>query len=156
MFPEAARAACDGQEDGNGRRKKSFELKPREEDPREEEGISNRQLYPTFIPPLTPSRGSEGTHNGSEGFVDPFIEDRRVYFRIASDGSIRALQPPASYMIRLLRLDREFLRKLRQLRILKHAWRQRVAELRRKAESGELPEPTELARICAAIEALLH
>ena len=102
-----------------------------------------------------PARGRDGTHNSSEGFVDPFAEDRRIYFAISPDGSIRPLQPPARYMIRLLRLDREFLRKLRELRILKHQWRQRVAEIRRKAEAGELPQPEELARTCAAIESLL-
>ena len=102
-----------------------------------------------------PAIGGEGTHNGSEGFVDPFTENRLDYFEISPDGSIQPLQPPAQYLIRLLHLVREFLRKLRELRILKNQWRQRVAEIRRKAEAGELPQPEELARTCAAIESLL-
>ena len=103
-----------------------------------------------------PARGSEGTHNGSEGFVDPFADDRRAYFEVLPDGRIQSLRPPAAYLIRLLRLDREFMRKLRELRILRNLWRQRVAEIRRKAGAGELPHPDELARTCAAIEALLE
>lgn len=88
--------------------------------------------------------------------MDPFAEDRRAYFEVMPDGRIRPLQPPANYLIRLLRLDREYMRKLRELRMLKHLWGQRVAEIRRKAEAGELPHPNELARTCAAIEALLE
>jgi hypothetical protein len=102
-----------------------------------------------------PARGSTGTHNGSEGFVDPFSHDRRAYFEVLPDGRIQPLQPPAKYLIRLLRLDREYMRKLREMRILKHLCRLRVAEVRRKAEAGELPHPNELARTCAAIELLL-
>jgi hypothetical protein len=103
-----------------------------------------------------PARGSDGTHNGSEGFLDPFAEDRRTYFEVAPDGAIKALRPPAGYMIRLLRLDREFMRKLRELRRLKHLWRQRVADIRRRVEAGTLPHPEELVRTCAAIEVLLE
>jgi hypothetical protein len=58
-------------------------------------------------------------------------------------------------MIRLLRLDRQFLRKLRELRMLRYVWRQRVAEMRRKAESGEVPDPAQLAKTLEAIEMLL-
>ena len=72
------------------------------------------------------------------------------------DGRIQSLRPPAAYLIRLLRLDREFMRKLRELRVLRHLLRQRFAEIRLKAEAGELPHPDELARTCAAIEALLE
>jgi hypothetical protein len=104
---------------------------------------------------LWPARDTNSTHNGSEGFVDPFAEDRRSYFEVKPDGAIQPLQVPASYMIRLLRLDREFLRKLRELRILKNQWRERVIHMRRKAEAGEVPEPAELARVLEAIEALL-
>jgi len=102
-----------------------------------------------------PALGSNDTHNGSDGFIDPFVEDRRTYFEIASDGSIKPLRPPAVYMIRLLRLDRQFLRKLRELRMLKFVWRQRVAEMRRKAEAGQVPDPAQLAVTLAAIETLL-
>lgn len=102
-----------------------------------------------------PARGSDGTHNGSEGFVDPFAEDRRAFFEVVPDGSIQPLRAPAGYMIRLLRLDRVFLRKVRELRILRNLWRQRVSEIRRKAEAGEIPDPAELARTLGVIEALL-
>ena len=102
-----------------------------------------------------PARGSDGTHNGSEGFVDPFAENRKAYFQVDFDGSIQPLRAPAGYMIRLLRLDRQFLRKLRELRILRDQWRQQVIRMRHKAEAGEVPEPAELARVLEAIESLL-
>src|SRR3989442_3014563 len=41
------------EEDGNGRRKKSFQSEGSEENAAEEDGISNRHLSTTFIPPLT-------------------------------------------------------------------------------------------------------
>jgi hypothetical protein len=102
-----------------------------------------------------PARGSNATHNGTEGFVDPFIENRQGYFQVDGDGYIHPLRAPAGYMIRLLRLDREFLRKLRELRILKQHWRNRVTQLRQKIEAGEAVNPNELARTLKAIEALL-
>lgn len=102
-----------------------------------------------------PAQGRVETHNGVEGFIDPFADDRRAYFKITHDGRIQSLQPPAAYMVRLLRLDRKFLRKLRELRMLRHQLRERVVEIRRNAEAGELPHPEELARTCAALELLL-
>ena len=41
------------EEDANGRRKKSFQSEGSEENAAEEDGISNRHLSTTFIPPLT-------------------------------------------------------------------------------------------------------
>ena len=102
-----------------------------------------------------PARGSDNTHNGSEGFVDPFSQDRLSHFEITPNGTIKPLRAPAGYLIRLLRLDREFLRKLRELRILKHEWRQRVIAMRQRVEIGEIPELGELVRTLEAIETLL-
>ncbi len=102
-----------------------------------------------------PARGSDATHNGTEGFIDPFIENRQSYFQINPDGSIHPLRAPAGYMIRLLRLDREFLRKTRELRVLRERWRNRVAQLRQKIEAGEIVHPDELVRTLKAIECLL-
>ena len=102
-----------------------------------------------------PARGSNATHNGTEGFIDPFTENRQSFFLVNADGSISPLQAPARYMIRLLRLDREFLRKTRELRILKEHWRNRVAQLRHQIEAGKVVDPVELARTLKAIEELL-
>ena len=101
-----------------------------------------------------PARGSDATHNNSEGFIDPFT-DRLEYFKILPDGNIQALKPPAAYIIRLLRLEREYLRKIRELRILRALWKQRVIKMREKVEAGELPSGEELLRTLTAIEALL-
>jgi hypothetical protein len=103
-----------------------------------------------------PAFGSDSTHNGSEGFLDPFSEDRLEYFSFSGNGEIHALKPPAAYIIRLLRLEREYLRKLRELRILKDLWCRKIRDLRKKAEAGELPKSEELAKTLAAIEALLQ
>jgi hypothetical protein len=65
-----------------------------------------------------PARGTPHTHNGTDGFVDPFEVDRSAYFAIGPDGQIEALQQPAAYIIGLLHLKREFLRKLREKRTL--------------------------------------
>jgi hypothetical protein len=102
-----------------------------------------------------PARGIDAPHNGKDGFIDPFDDDRLAYFEISLNGEIRAIKSPATYVIRLLRLDREFLRKLRELRILKSRWRKKVTDIRRMAEAGKLPHPKELAETLAAIEALL-
>jgi hypothetical protein len=102
-----------------------------------------------------PARGSGATHNGKDGFIDPFAEDRLAYFGIDADGRIGALQPPAGYMIRLLRLDREFLRKLREARRLRAVLRMRVGALRMRIARGGTVDAAELDTTLAAVEALL-
>ena len=102
-----------------------------------------------------PARGTDATHNGRDGFVDPFADDRLKYFEIAVNGEIRALKSPAHYMIRLLRMDREFLRKLRELRQLRALWHKKVTEIRNLIKNGKTPDPAELDKTLAAIEALL-
>jgi len=103
-----------------------------------------------------PARGTDATHNGRDGFIDPFAEDRLEYFEVALNGEIRALQPPAGYIVRLLRLDREFLRKLRYLRLLRSLWRKKVADLRERIAKGDMPNAEELDQTLAAIKALLE
>ena len=102
-----------------------------------------------------PARCTDGTHNGRDGFIDPFVEDRLHYFKMATNGEISALKSPARYMIRLLRLDREFLRKLRQIRQLRERLREKVAAIRACLKMGEIPDVAELDDTFAAVEALL-
>ena len=59
----------------------------------------------------------------------------------------RAIKPSASYVITLLRLDREFLRKLREARILRILWKDKLTNLRKRIE--------ELLETLAVIETLL-
>src|SRR3989442_15224877 len=54
------------QEDGNGRRKKSFQSEGSEENAAEEDGISNRHLSTTFIPPLTRPRGCASSRDSND------------------------------------------------------------------------------------------
>ena len=58
-------------------------------------------------------------HDGNVGFIDPFSDFRSDYFEIGSQGEITAKREPASYIIRLLELDRPYLTKLREARILR-------------------------------------
>ena len=98
-----------------------------------------------------PALGTPHTHNGTEGFVDPFAVDRLKYFSIERDGRIKPTAPPAPYMIRLLHLDREFLRKLRYKRILMAQVEKRVAdleaELQADAQAGRLSAPEKMLTV---------
>jgi hypothetical protein len=67
---------------------------------------------------LWPALGTVYTFVGNEGFVDPFAVNRRRYFAVRANGRIEAKKPPASYMIKLLGLDRTFMRRLRERRRL--------------------------------------
>jgi 5-methylcytosine-specific restriction endonuclease McrA len=65
-----------------------------------------------------PSGDPDRSYNDREGWIDPFHECRADFFEISEDGTLRALKAPAEYVIRLLRLNRELLRRLRQRRRL--------------------------------------
>ncbi len=65
-----------------------------------------------------PALGTTETISGNEGFVDPFAEDRRDYFRVLSTGELRPLKPPAPYLISLLLLNRFAVRRIRKQRAL--------------------------------------
>lgn len=65
-----------------------------------------------------PSTHPTEPHDGTVGFVDPFADDRRCYFRIAEDGELVPLRHPAQYLIRVLALNRRHLKLLRLRRIL--------------------------------------
>lgn len=68
-----------------------------------------------------PSTAVGQCHDGTLGFVDPFGDDRSRYFGVVpDDGAIICRQPPASYVVRLLQLDRRLLRLLRVRRMLRH------------------------------------
>lgn len=63
-----------------------------------------------------PARGTDDTIVGQEGFIDPFSEDRRNYFEVRSNGELVALNPPATYMITLLVLNRATRKRVRERR----------------------------------------
>lgn len=66
-----------------------------------------------------PSTHPVNPHDGVVGFVDPFVDDRRLYFGVEADGALVHRLPPAAYMIKLLQLNRPLLKLLRLRRILK-------------------------------------
>ena len=66
-----------------------------------------------------PSTDPNNSHDGSAGFIDPFADDRKLYFQILSDGEVRGLNPVGNYLIRLFALNRPYLRLLRLRRILR-------------------------------------
>ena len=109
-----------------------------------------------------PARGTAYTHNGIDGWVDPFAEDRLSYFSINPDGQIEPLQHPANYIIGLLHLKREFLRKLREKRLLMAEWQARrsviKAELQEAINAGGQTDPRimlEFIQASERIDALL-
>lgn len=109
-----------------------------------------------------PARGTPYTHDGANGFIDPFKEDRLEYFEVKSDGQLEAVKPPAAYMIGLLHLKREYLRKLREKRLLLAELRIRRAslkgELQADLDSGRKSDPRimlEFIEIWDRFEALL-
>jgi hypothetical protein len=64
-----------------------------------------------------PSTHPTDPHDGVVGFIDPFADDRRLYFSVESDGELTPLRPPAKYLIRVLALNRPHLKLLRTRRI---------------------------------------
>jgi hypothetical protein len=64
-----------------------------------------------------PSTDAVASHDGTVGFIDPFHEPRHIYFEVAPDGELIALRLPATYLIRLLALNRPLLKLLRRRRI---------------------------------------
>lgn len=65
-----------------------------------------------------PSSDPDASHDGSVGFIDPFNDNRQLYFEVLSNGELRGLNPVGIYLIRLFALNRPFLRLLRLRRIL--------------------------------------
>jgi hypothetical protein len=109
-----------------------------------------------------PARGTPHTHDGINGFVDPFVEDRLNYFSITPDGQVEPLRPPANYIIGLLHLKREFLRKVREKRLLVLKWRalrnKLKAELQADLDAGRQTNPKKMLdfiETCERIDAML-
>jgi len=58
------------------------------------------------------------SYSGQVGFIDPFEEESTSYFHITAKGFIEPLKPPAEYIIKILRLNRDgsvYKRKARML-----------------------------------------
>lgn len=66
-----------------------------------------------------PSTHETEPHDGTVGFVDPFTDDRRQYFDVRDDGTLVCKKHPATYIAKLLQLDRPLLKLLRLRRILR-------------------------------------
>lgn len=65
---------------------------------------------------------------GGEGFIEPFVDDRKEYFQIADNGELVPQKPPAEYLIILLALDRIALQKIREKRLLNFQMMTRIDE----------------------------
>jgi hypothetical protein len=97
-----------------------------------------------------PSGDPHLSYNRAEGWIQPFEELRSEFFEVLEDGSLRGKKPPAEYMIRLLRLNRELLRRLRQRRMLLATLPHTIVPLETKwravADGREPGDPTAIAR----------
>jgi hypothetical protein len=75
-----------------------------------------------------PSSHATDPHDGVVGFIDPFNEDRKLYFSVAIDGELMPLRAPAQYLIRVLALNRPHLKLLRTRRIFQTQLRNYIAK----------------------------
>jgi hypothetical protein len=66
------------------------------------------------------------------GFVDPFIESMQSYFSIKTDGMIEPLRPPATYLEKVLHLNRYARKQVRYLRIITSRIEQFRSQLERE------------------------
>lgn len=85
------------------------------------------------------------SHDGQAGFVDPFLEDRLHFFRVKADGEVECLQGPATYMVKLLKLNRKARVQVRRMRLIRkdlmtltHECVERTRVLVKSWESGKL------------------
>jgi hypothetical protein len=58
------------------------------------------------------------SHNGKNGFVDPFVEDISEYIEVKNNGELIPIKGPAPYFISLLKLNRDSRIQVRRRRIL--------------------------------------
>ena len=65
-----------------------------------------------------PAESYDSTINGERGFIDPFTENRKDYFKVSSNGELIPLKAPASYKIELLALNRECRKRVRENRLV--------------------------------------
>ena len=59
------------------------------------------------------------THVNGAGYLDPFTDERQMYFRVAASGEVQPLNPPAAYLVSRLALNRPLLQMLRRRSILR-------------------------------------
>jgi hypothetical protein len=65
-----------------------------------------------------PAENPDSTINGEQGFIDPFTESRKDYFKVDSNGELVPLKAPATYKIELLALNRECRKSARKNRLV--------------------------------------
>lgn len=91
-----------------------------------------------------PAVGTNNTIVPSGGFVDPFGEDMHDYYDVAADGALVSLKHPADFMIRVMKLNREGAKTVRQKRRVEYEDREEtlkflVAGMRRLDDALEHP-----------------
>lgn len=105
-----------------------------------------------------PSTHPTEPHDGIVGFVDPFADDRRRYFKVADDGELVPLQHPAEYLIRVLALNRRHLKLLRLRRMLHSQLRtyfaENIARWEKSKRGEEVMTADELADVLKRCERL--
>lgn len=65
-----------------------------------------------------PTEDPDVAYDHEKGWIDPFKEIRSDFLHVQDDGAITDLKSPAKYQIKKLRLNRPFLKRLRELRIV--------------------------------------
>jgi hypothetical protein len=65
-----------------------------------------------------PAESPDSTIKDEQGFVDPFTENRKDYFKVAPNGDLVPLKAPATYKIELLALNRKCRKLVRENRLV--------------------------------------
>lgn len=60
------------------------------------------------------------SYSGNVGFIDPFTEDRKKFFSVRVDGVLESVKPPATYMLKILNLNRKARIQVRRRRIIQN------------------------------------
>ena len=104
------------------------------------------------------------SHDDHVGFIEPFSERYGDYFSVQSNGTLEGKKPPATYMIELLRLNRNARIQVRRRRILNDEinnlvklFSNRIQMLVKSFDNGEIPAPAtlkEIQKLLSAVEDL--
>ena len=81
-----------------------------------------------------PTEDPDRAYDHEKGWIEPFIECRSDFLKVASDGTLIPVKPPAAYHIKQLRLNRPLLKRLREQRILNKRMRLWILSIKPKWE----------------------
>lgn len=101
-----------------------------------------------------PSTQQDFSHDGSVGFIDPFLELRAEFFCVKDDGTLEPIKPPAHYLIKLLALNRPHLKLLRRRRLQIAGFKNLLSDFQAMAALSPSDRPADFeSRLASFLEA---